>query len=481
MHRRRFLGSLASVGTAAALGPSFWWAVRADPVPAGDGPYGPLLPPDGNGIRLPEGFRSRVIATSGAPVGPSAHRWHRFPDGAATFATTDGGWVLVSNSEVYGAGGGAGAVRFDATGEPADAYRILDGTTGNCAGGPTPWGTWLSCEETEGGVVYECDPFAPGQGVARPALGRFVHEAVTVDPVAHRLYLSHDHPEGRLWRFTPTSWRDDGQGVLDAGSLETARVDGQGQVTWAAHDQPGATAFNGGEGIWWHAGVVYLATKGDRRVWALDTATDEIDVLYDATPIGPDRGAPVGVDNVVVAPAGDLLVAEDGGRMRIGLVGVEGAGPTVSPFLEIVGQQGSEITGPAFSPDGTRLYLSSQRGGPSGDGVTYEVTGPFRGATADLARPAGTATTTTAAATTSLASSPAPVESISSTTPTTTGAGASAPPTPPIDDGDGASPTGLFWALFLAAMGGGAVVAARRARRPPDRTDGGPSGPGDGA
>ena len=79
----------------------------------------------------------------------------------------------VSNSEVPAAGG-ASALRFGPAGAIQDAYRILSGTTLNCAGGPTPWGTWLSGEEFANGQIWECDPFAASQGIARPALGTFV-------------------------------------------------------------------------------------------------------------------------------------------------------------------------------------------------------------------------------------------------------------------------------------------------------------------
>jgi secreted PhoX family phosphatase len=83
-----------------------------------------------------------------------------------------------------------------------------------------------------------------------------------------------------------------------------------------------------------------------------------------------------GVDNVTGTPGGDIYIAEDGGDMQLVLLGYDGS---VSPFLQVIGQNGSEITGPAFSPAGDRVYFSSQRGGPSRNGITYEVTGPFRG------------------------------------------------------------------------------------------------------
>jgi hypothetical protein len=391
MKRRDLLRWSAGVPAGLVLGAGFWRRAYAAPATPGPGPYGPLaLGPDANGLRLPAGFSSRVVATSGQPVAPTSQIWHLAPDGGACFAMPDGGWAYVSNSELAPFLGGAAMIRFDAAGGVVEARTILGGTNLNCAGGPTPWGTWLSCEEWDLGHVWEC--FLDGRPAEkRHDLGTFAHEAVAVDPARRRLYLTEDRPNGRFYRHIPSGWPD-----LSSGRLSAAKVswdDAQklgGDVKWndvpddlSARNWPMSTyttGFNGGEGCWYDDGLVYFTTKGDNRVWSYDASTERLEVIYDAAlqPGSPLRG----VDNVVVSKSNDLFVAEDGDDMQICLLTPEapGGGRTVSPFVEIVGHGGSEVTGPAFNPSGDRLYFSSQRG-PNGGGVgmTFEVQGPFRG------------------------------------------------------------------------------------------------------
>ena len=354
---------------------------------------GALGEPDADGVRLPPGFSIRVLARSDEPVLPgSDHRWHRWPDGGACFATEDGGWIYVSNSELPLAGG-VGALRFDAAGTLIASYPILEGTNINCAGGRTPWHTWLSCEEIDRGRVFECDPWGEVEAIDRPALGRFKHEAAAVDPVHAHVYLTEDEPDGRLYRFVPDALTAEGHPDLTAGRLEVAVVtpdtEGsvEGTVSWREVPDPlasgptatrlqvaEATVFRGGEGIWWHAGFVYFSTKGDDRVWALDTRSGRLTVIYDRADHDPEEPPLFGVDNLTVSCCGDVLVAEDSGMMRIVAILPSGE---LKALVEIRGQDQSEITGPAFDPSGTRLYFSSQRAEGLNKGITYEITGPF--------------------------------------------------------------------------------------------------------
>lgn len=379
MDRREILKGSAGLGVLAFGGR--WLIACTVPGPPPDttttttipGGYGPLNPPDANGVRLPAGFTSRIIGVTGQPVAGTGYVWHPNPDGGACFPAGDGGWIYVSNNESNAPAGSVSMVRFAPDGAIAEAGAILTGTDRNCAGGPTPWGTWLSCEEVSRGAVYECDPTGQSAAVRRPQLGLFTHEAAAVDAGTQTVYLTEDRSDGGFYRFRPASYPDLSTGVLEI------LTESDGTLAWAEVPDPEAAStstrlqvtntkrFNRAEGITAYNGSVYFATTGDNKVWRYTPTSNELSVVYDlATSSTPVLA---GVDNVTHAGNGDLYVAEDGGDMQV----VQVAGGEAAAVAQ-VDVTGSEITGPAFSPAGDRLYFSSQRN----PGTTYEVTGPWR-------------------------------------------------------------------------------------------------------
>jgi secreted PhoX family phosphatase len=230
----------------------------------------------------------------------------------------------------------------------------------------------------DGGIVYECDPLRPGQGVARPLLGTYWHEAAAIDPASGFVYLTEDDPQSRFYRFRPAVY-----GKLDAGVLEAALVAPDHTVTWvrvptdAPYRGDDSSAFARAEGAWYHAGVIYLTTTADHRVWAYALAATRLEIVYDAVALG-ERAILHDPDNITVhAQTGALLVAEDAGDLQVVLLAPRAGRWEAAPLVQFAGHDASEVTGPAFSPDGTRLYVSSQRGRDGQHGMTFEITGPF--------------------------------------------------------------------------------------------------------
>ena len=397
MQRRSFLkGGLAASAAAAVMGQGFWKQAFAAPAVPGVGPYGPLAAtPDANGLFLPPGFTSRIVGVSGQPVTGSAYTWHAAPDGGATYAHPDGSWTYVSNSEQTP--GGVGAITFAADGTIIGARRILDGTRNNCAGGPTPWGTWMSCEETTGGYVFDCEPLGtPASAVRLDALGQRAHEATAVDAIGKIVYTTEDDGNSRFYRWVATEWTGSRPNFTAGGTLQALQADlaaalqGPTPVTWVdvtdittGYRGADSSSFARGEGCWIDGRTVYFTTTTDSNVWAVDGVNQTIEAVY----VG-GTGALSQADNVTVhAPSGDLYVGEDSGNQELVIITspYDSGTRAVTPFMrfDTTLGGGSEVTGPAFSPDGTRLYVSSQRGtvanpGGNGNGVTYEISGPFR-------------------------------------------------------------------------------------------------------
>jgi hypothetical protein len=388
--------------------------------------YGPLRADPAKMLDLAEGFSYQVISRLGDVMDDGA-RVPDAADGMGCFALPGGKLALVRNHELRPGkdSGGASGPAFDAapggtTTLVLDAqslrlerqFRSLNGTIRNCAGGITPWGSWLTCEEDvsrAGGVlaqdhgwVFEVPANASGpvDPVPLKAMGRFNHEAAAVDPITGHVYLTEDRDDGLLYRFVPRAPGKLAQGgtlqalaLADGGAPAPSRPGQKAKLRWIDLDQVespkddlrtrgaalGALPFARGEGI--HLGIgrgdrrelYFVATAGGAaelgQIWRLhlNGQTSELELFFEST--DPDQfnyG-----DNITVAPNGHLIVCEDQyGRNPDNYL--RAITPQGQPYALGRVHGGIEPAGACFSPDGRVLFVNLQS--PT---ATLAITGPW--------------------------------------------------------------------------------------------------------
>jgi secreted PhoX family phosphatase len=456
LNRRRFLQSIVAAATTPAVG----CTIRSNR------PATTALQPDPNQIiELPDGFTYTVVSSRGEPMSdglmvPGAH------DGMAAFAGENGRVILVRNHEIsatdladspfgdsYAAlpdstkrrlydrgadtspslGGTTTTVFNPATSTTERQFLSLGGTEWNCAGGKTPWGSWLTCEETfagsgttvsddgstvsrdkNHGYIFEVPAYATELVAAVPlkAMGRFEHEAAAVHEPTGIVYLTEDQWHSLFYRFIPNvpgKLQEGGrlQALAEVGEdsqpthnwdREDMRVDRPVATRWIDLEDvdgsendlrlrgaaAGATTFARGEGV---------TVAGDRFAFActiggsarlgqiftykpspLEGTAREQESPGELTLIAEsDKNSLLkNCDNLTMAPWGDLIVCEDvvEGSTHCSLVGIR---PDGSQYLVAHNAYSeSEVAGVCFSPDGKTMFLNIQY-----PGMTIAITGPW--------------------------------------------------------------------------------------------------------
>ncbi|TFZ04279.1 alkaline phosphatase PhoX [Ramlibacter rhizophilus] len=448
-HFMKFLGAGAMIAPLAAL-----HARPAGAAPAfgpGFGPLSPSLPLNSSElvgafgdlrglplVTLPPGFRYWAISLTGQTMSdgtlvPGDH------DGMASFRGPNGTTVLVRNHELsnreskFGnalgvdvaagykfdtyANGGTTTLVLDESGKLLRDHASLGGTNNNCAGGPTPWGTWLTCEENTSlpnatlstyqqrhGYVFEVPALATQAVQAMPILGmgRFSHEATATDPRTGIVYETEDTGDSLFYRYVP---HRPGH-LLEGGRLQALRLKGSTAavntgkgflgrlnqplaVDWVEIEDPdpidnaperstrrqgqvqGAATFVRGEGAWYADGLIYFCCTsggdlGAGQVWAYDPQRETLTLVVESTDVNVLH-AP---DNITIGPDGRLYMYEDGSNGN-NIVGLDSDGQLFRVAENAL--NGSEFCGGCFSHNGRFMFVNIQS-----PGITLVIEGPWR-------------------------------------------------------------------------------------------------------
>lgn len=313
------------------------------------------------------------------------------------------------------------------TGQLEESWLSVIGTDRNCSGGPTPWGSWITCEESTmnaGGLTQKDHGFAfevPSahmglvEAIPLKAMGRFNREAAAVDPSTGIVYQTEDTANGLIYRFLP-----DAPGELaKGGRLQALALMGMPQgdtrnwnettieagislpVRWVDLDNvtapdgdlaqrgraAGAAMFARGEGMAFaledmKAAIYFACTSGGAaecgQIWRYQPSEFEgTDREAEAPGMltlhfeSPDRTTMDMCDNIVAAPWGHLVICEDGPDDEF-VRGLTADGQ-VYPIARNAHPDQSEFAGACFSPDGSTLFVNMQS-----PGSTFAITGPWR-------------------------------------------------------------------------------------------------------